>query len=53
MSITDTTKTAQKAEAAAAQQATRNYAKRQSTWFRNQTPEWTRADAAAPQALLR
>ena len=25
-----------------AQQATRNYAKRQLTWFRNQTPEWSR-----------
>jgi tRNA dimethylallyltransferase len=23
-------------------QATRNYAKRQLTWFRNQTPDWTR-----------
>jgi len=34
---------------AAAQQATRNYAKRQSTWFRNQTPGWNRLDAAAPQ----
>ncbi|HWA62192.1 MAG TPA: tRNA (adenosine(37)-N6)-dimethylallyltransferase MiaA [Caulobacteraceae bacterium] len=27
---------------AAAQQATRNYAKRQMTWFRNQTPDWPR-----------
>ncbi|MCS6624903.1 tRNA (adenosine(37)-N6)-dimethylallyltransferase MiaA [Roseibacterium beibuensis] len=27
----------------ATRQATRNYAKRQLTWFRNQTPEWTRA----------
>ena len=26
----------------ATRQATRNYAKRQLTWFRNQTPEWTR-----------
>ncbi len=26
----------------AIQQATRNYAKRQQTWFRNQTPRWTR-----------
>ena len=26
----------------AAQQATRNYAKRQLTWFRNQTPDWLR-----------
>ncbi len=25
------------------QQATRNYAKRQLTWFRNQTPDWPRA----------
>jgi len=24
-------------------QATRNYAKRQLTWFRNQTPDWARA----------
>ena len=27
----------------ATRQATRNYAKRQLTWFRNQTPEWTRS----------
>lgn len=27
----------------ATRQATRNYAKRQLTWFRNQTPEWQRA----------
>jgi tRNA dimethylallyltransferase len=27
---------------AQAQQATRNYAKRQLTWFRNQTPDWRR-----------
>ena len=27
---------------AAVQQATRNYAKRQLTWFRNQTPDWAR-----------
>jgi tRNA dimethylallyltransferase len=26
----------------ATRQATRNYAKRQLTWFRNQTPEWAR-----------
>jgi tRNA dimethylallyltransferase len=33
-----------RAEALArAQQATRNYAKRQATWFANQTPGWTRA----------
>jgi len=31
------------AEASAAmQQATRNYAKRQMTWFRNQCGDWTR-----------
>jgi tRNA dimethylallyltransferase len=30
---------------AEAQQATRNYAKRQLTWFRNQTPDWPRIDA--------
>jgi len=28
----------------ALKQATRNYAKRQLTWFRNQTPGWARAD---------
>ncbi len=33
---------------AAAQQATRRYAKRQMTWFRNQTPDWPRVDAAQP-----
>ncbi|WP_324812398.1 tRNA (adenosine(37)-N6)-dimethylallyltransferase MiaA [Brevundimonas sp.] len=33
----------------ATRQATRNYAKRQLTWFRNQTPEWTRAPAADAQ----
>ena len=27
---------------AALKQATRNYAKRQLTWFRNQTADWTR-----------
>ncbi|MDI6626007.1 MAG: tRNA dimethylallyltransferase, partial [Brevundimonas sp.] len=26
----------------ATRQATRNYAKRQLTWFRNQTPAWAR-----------
>ena len=26
----------------ALKQATRNYAKRQLTWFRNQTPDWRR-----------
>jgi tRNA dimethylallyltransferase len=31
------------AAVAATQQATRNYAKRQLTWFRNQTPDWPRA----------
>ncbi len=29
---------------AAAQMATRNYAKRQMTWFRNQTPDWERVE---------
>jgi tRNA dimethylallyltransferase len=29
----------------AAQQATRRYAKRQLTWFRNQTPDWPRIEA--------
>ena len=31
---------------AAARQATRNYAKRQLTWFRNQTPDWPRVSGA-------
>ena len=31
---------------AAAQRATRRYAKRQLTWFRNQTPDWPRIEAA-------
>ena len=30
------------AAVAATQQATRNYAKRQLTWFRNQTADWPR-----------
>jgi len=30
----------------ATRQATRNYAKRQLTWFRNQTPDWTRMGSA-------
>ncbi|MET0336248.1 MAG: tRNA (adenosine(37)-N6)-dimethylallyltransferase MiaA [Caulobacter sp.] len=30
---------------AAARMETRRYAKRQLTWFRNQTPDWTRVDA--------
>ena len=33
---------------ARAQQETRRYAKRQLTWFRNQTPDWPRIVAAAP-----
>lgn len=36
---------------ALAQQATRNYAKRQLTWFRNQTPDWTRL--ASPDDAVR
>jgi tRNA dimethylallyltransferase len=32
---------------AAAQQATRRYAKRQLTWFRNQTPDWPRIAATS------
>ena len=35
---------------AQAQLQTRRYAKRQSTWFRNQTPDWPRIAAAEPQA---
>jgi tRNA dimethylallyltransferase len=42
---------------ARSQQETRRYAKRQLTWFRNQTPEWPRIAAADPdaqwEALLR
>lgn len=37
---------------ALARQATRRYAKRQTTWFRNQTPDWPRLAAADPQAAL-
>ena len=33
-----------------AQQATRQYAKRQLTWFRNQTPEWPRITTLDPEA---
>ena len=32
---------------AAAQGETRRYAKRQLTWFRNQTPDWPRVDPTA------
>jgi tRNA dimethylallyltransferase len=35
---------------AAAQQASRRYAKRQLTWFRNQTPDWPRIEAMEAQA---
>ncbi|MAK80629.1 tRNA (adenosine(37)-N6)-dimethylallyltransferase MiaA [Phenylobacterium sp.] len=35
---------------AAARQATRRYAKRQATWFRNQTSDWPRITAADPEA---
>ena len=35
---------------AGAQQATRNYAKRQLTWFRNQTPDWPRITTLEPEA---
>ncbi len=34
---------------AEAQQATRNYAKRQLTWFRNQTPDWPRLATVGPE----
>ena len=34
---------------AAAQAATRQYAKRQTTWFRNQTPDWPRMAAMAAE----
>jgi tRNA dimethylallyltransferase len=40
-----------RAEALAkAQQATRQYAKRQLTWFRNQTPDWPRITTLDPEA---
>jgi tRNA dimethylallyltransferase len=43
---------ASRAEALAeAQQATRNYAKRQLTWFRNQTPDWPRIDPSDDAAF--
>jgi tRNA dimethylallyltransferase len=35
---------------AKAQQATRQYAKRQLTWFRNQTPDWPRITTLDPEA---
>ena len=35
---------------AATRQETRRYAKRQSTWFRNQTPDWPRIEAVEAQA---
>ncbi len=35
---------------AAAQMQTRRYAKRQSTWFRNQTPDWPRIETLDPEA---
>jgi tRNA dimethylallyltransferase len=36
-----------------AQRETRRYAKRQLTWFRNQTPGWGRLTAETPEAALR
>jgi tRNA dimethylallyltransferase len=38
---------------AAARQSTRRYAKRQTTWFRNQTPDWPRLASADPDAALK
>jgi tRNA dimethylallyltransferase len=35
---------------ARAQQETRRYAKRQLTWFRNQTPDWPRIETLDPEA---
>lgn len=35
-----------------AKQSTRRFAKRQMTWFRNQTPDWPRATSAAAAALM-
>ena len=37
---------------AAAQQETRRYAKRQSTWFRNQTPDWPRVEGFGEGAIV-
>lgn len=37
----------------AAQRETRRYAKRQLTWFRNQTPLWQRIEAVEPEAQWR
>lgn len=39
-----------KAAIATAQMETRRYAKRQMTWFRNQTPDWDRIEALEPAA---
>ena len=33
-----------------ARQSTRHYAKRQTTWFRNQTPDWPRIETIDPEA---
>jgi tRNA dimethylallyltransferase len=41
------------AAVAAAQQASRRYAKRQLTWLRNQTPDWPRISAVEPAEALR
>jgi tRNA dimethylallyltransferase len=38
---------------ALARQETRRYAKRQSTWFRNQTPDWPRITSLDPEAQWR
>jgi tRNA dimethylallyltransferase len=38
---------------AAAQQETRRYAKRQMTWFRNQTPDWPRIEADTAEGQWR
>ncbi|HZZ34625.1 MAG TPA: tRNA (adenosine(37)-N6)-dimethylallyltransferase MiaA [Caulobacteraceae bacterium] len=38
---------------ARAQQETRRYAKRQMTWFRNQTPDWPVIEATEPEAQWR
>ncbi len=38
--------TSREAALTAAQQETRRYAKRQATWFRNQTPDWPKITAA-------
>jgi len=48
-----TGETSLEAAVALAQQETRRYAKRQMTWFRNQTPDWPRITEVDPDAQWR